>query len=361
MLSPTSVWNQRLPGDVPIDPDSATYVATIAGGINNLNLLYRNTSIPIFWASETTPRQQVWVDVKDGTRAKLKAALASVPIPQNFRPPGPFPGDNACCICCRKADGSVEYFEFAGMRQVAVDGARSAGEVPECSTLNEPGWHCITAAAVLDLNKSPGYVTAEDWPGGVDVGGSGNLTWGCSGSRTLLYPHTIKVAEAQRLYIPHALRLALPKTLHRSDFRWPAIASDGTSVDPTRPPTGAILTFDDEDVFSDVPDPLMKAVCRAIRDFGWIITDSSSTEGVNATLKCETQATVAGSQAWGTDAWKGPEDKLGSPGALLREGNEGTPSNETALLGNQIPLARLRVVDASYRPASVAPGMLGKG
>jgi hypothetical protein len=361
VLSPAAIWNQQLPGDVPLDPNSATYVATLAGGIKNLNFLYRDSSIPVVWASETTPRQKVWVDVKDGTRPKLKGAFASVPLPSNLRPPGPFPGDNAVCICCRKSDGSVEYFEFFGMRQTTVDGVRTSAEVPECSTLTEPGWHCLGGAAVKNLNLSPGYVTQEDWPGGVDVGGGGNVTWGCSASKTLLYHHTIKIDEAQRLHIPHALRLAIPKVLHRSEYRWPALGSDGTSTDPSKPPTGAILTFNASETFSDVSDPFVEAVCRAIRDYGLILTDSTSTEGTNAALKCETQATVTSSEAWGTDAWKGPENKIGSPGAILWEGNEATPANETAAIGNQIPLSRLKVVATSYRPASVGAGNLGKG
>lgn len=355
MLAPTSFWNQRLPGDVPIDPEGSTYVASIVGGIKNVNLLYRNTSVAIFYANENTPRQKIWLDVKDGNQPKLRAALESVPIPSELRSPGPHPGDQQTCIVCPRADGSIEYFEMHQMHQIGVDAPL---EVAGCSTLNESGWHCDAGSAIKDLRLNPGYVTEVDWPGGVDIGAKGSIVWGCSASKTITYPHVIQIAEAQRLYIPHALRLALPKSLHKSEFRWPALASDGESTNSNHPPTGCIFTFDSDDNFADVSDPFIKAVCVAIRDYGWLLTDSSGKEGGGAAFKAETQATIRGSQAWGTDAWKGPEDKIGSPGAILREGNEGTPENETALLGNQIPLNRLQVVDASYRPSGVAPGVM---
>jgi hypothetical protein len=361
MLAPTSFWNQALPESAPIDPKSATYVGSLAAGINNLNFLYRERSITTFWASERTPTQRVWLDLEDGTRPKLRAALAAVPVPPGLRPPGPFPGDQECMVCCPRSDGSVEYFEFHGMRHTEIDGARSAEEVPECTTLNEPGWHCIGATAVKSLRESPGYVTNGDWPGGIDFGAKGLPLWGCSASKTIEYQHTIKVAEAQQLYIPHALRFAVPRSLHQAEYRWPAVASDGESTNPGHPVTGCIFRFDPSDDFADVPDPFVKAVCVAIRDYGLCLTDSSGKTGNGAALKCESLATMPRSQAWGRDAWKGKEDKFGSPGAILSEGSEGTPENETAPLGNQIPLARLLVLDSSYTPSKFAAGSLPAG
>ena len=364
MLSPTSFWTQPLPIDAPIDPESATWVASVAGTIKNVNFLYRNTSIPLFWATEKTPRQKVWLDVKSTSRPKLQAALESVPIPPNFRPPGPVSGDRVVCLVCPKVDGSIEYFEFHGMHQVEIDGPATEEEAPECTWRSEPGWHCLAAAAVKDLRKNPGYVTEADWPKGIDFGPKeappwygGNMPlWGCSASRTLSYHHTIKVAEAQRLYIPHALRFAIPRNLHRPEVRWPAVAADGESTNSAHPPTGSIFRFDPDDDFSDVADDFVRAVCVAIRDHGLVLTDSSGLTGTGAALKCETQATRYRSQEWGTDAWKGPEDEFGSAGAIFREGNEGNPSNETAPLGNQIPLGRLKILDASYRPSTVVAG-----
>jgi hypothetical protein len=334
VLSPTSVWNQRLPANAPIDPNSAAYVASLVAQINSTTITFnfRDWGLAIFWANENTPRQKVWLDKDDAIQPLIRAAITSVPIPSEFRSVGPFPGDQIACILCPHADGTLEYYEFHKLRQVPIDAAATG--VANCTTLTVPGWHCDAAAAVQDLRSNPGWVRDADWPGGQDA----NVKWGCSGSGLLLYPHVITVAEAQRRYIPHALRMEMPQAAHQSAFRWPALRSDGTSANSTDPQTGAIFTFAAGENFSDVPDPFVKAVCVAIRDYGWILTDSAA----NVALKCESQATRRGSEAYTTDAWKGPADSFGSSGAIL--------SASGVTLAAQIPVSRLKIIDASYRP-----------
>jgi hypothetical protein len=345
MLPPTSVWTQPLPDDVPLDPSSSTYIASIAGGIKNLNFLYEKSAHRIFWANESTPRQKVWLDAKDSNFPKLRAALASVPIPAGLRPPTGT--DKEVMICLRKADGSVEYFGFHGMQNSAVDGVRTAEEIPGCTTLAEPGWHCTSAEAVKDLNRSPGYVTEGDWPGGVDIGAKGNLIWGISASRTTSYPHSIKVPEALatiksgRPRIDHALRLAIPRSLHRPEFRWPVLASDGESTNPAHPPTGCLLFFDQDEDFSGIGNTFIRLLCESRKRHPFILTDSSGKTGNGAALKCE-----AG------DAWKlGPEP-------VFTELNEANPENETAPMGNQIPLNKLKVIHPEWLPSSIGEGVL---
>lgn len=347
MLAPTSVWNQRLPANAPIDSNSATYVEKIIAQREEFGagLSFREYGLGVWWTNESTARQKVWVDKNDEFSPKLRAAFESVPIPPNARAPGPFPGDQIMCVFCLRADGKIEYFEFHRMLQIGVDAPRTAEEVPGCTTLNEAGWHCDAGAAVKDLRTNPGWFREEDWPGGQDSGAK----WGCSASLNLLYSQVITVSEAQRLYIPHALRMDLKS--HRETFRWPALASDGKSSDPNEPENGTIFTFASTDTFPDVTDPFLHAVCVAIRDYGWILTDGTG-DGITV-AKGECQATKRESETFGTDAWKGTENKFGSPGAILSE--------TASTLAKKIPLSRLRVIDASYRPSSTAPGGLGVG
>jgi len=299
---------------------------------------FREWALGHWYAPEDCPRQKVWVDVKDGNRPKLRAAFESVPIPPEMRACGPFPGDQIACLYQPSTD---EYWEFHGMQQFEVDGPRTG--VSGCSTLSEPGWHCNAGAACKSFSINPGWFREEDWPGGGDT----SARWGCSGSLLFLWPHVITVAEAQRFYIPHAIRLTIP--VRQKTWRWPAQASDGESDDTTQPQPGMIFRFNPTDTLSDVTDPFLKAVCAAIRDFGWILTDGGQT----VALKCESQATIRGSQAFTVDAWKGAEDKFGGSGAILSE--------TAAALAKKIPFSRLQVVDASYRPSSIAPGGLGQG
>jgi hypothetical protein len=347
MFAPDCFWYRRLPRDAPIDPDSSTYVTSLVSQFAALggNFNFRTFALSIFWANENTPRQQVWLDTPDGNRPKLRAALASVPIPLELRASGPFPGDQIACICCPHSDGTLEYYDFHRLAQFEVDGPNPP--VSGCTTQNNPGWHCDNAVAIKDLRVNPGWARDSDWPGGMDSGDQ----WGNSGSKLLLYPMVITVAEARRGYIPHALRLDMPKDGHRDTYRWPALGSDATGTDSSLPETGTRFRLPPDDDLSDVADPFTKVICAAIRDFGLILTDGTGIPGTVA-LKCETQATVRGSQAFRPDAWKGPKDQFGSHGAIL--------TDSTNHLIRQIPFDRLQVVDASYRPSSIAPG-LGKG
>jgi hypothetical protein len=345
ICSPTSFFNQRLPADVPIDPSSAAYVASLAAQVESAGpgIEFRDFALTGWYAGAGTPREKVWLDAADGTSPLKREMLESIPLPPDLRPPGPFPGDNAVAIVSYSTD---EYFELHGMRFKGVDAMRPEAEVPGCSTLNEPGWHCNGAAGVKDFSESPGYWRSGDWPGAT-------ANWGISGSGIFVWPGAIKIAEAQGLYIPHAIRIeAIGKSSGESqisdEFRWPATKTDGESVDPDAPKEGMIFRLPPAFV-SKPEDPFIRAVARAVNEYGFILTDGAQ----NVSIKCESQATVPRSQAYTTDAWKGPADSFGSKGAIL--------STFAKALAEQFPWANLEVVDPSYRPSSIAPGGVGRG
>lgn len=71
----------------------------------------------------------------------------------------------------------------------------------------------------------------------------------------------------------------------------------------------------------------------------------------NVAIRCECQATQAGSQAYGLDAWLGPENKVAGKEAIINSGS----------LATKIPWPDLQVVDPTYRPSGLVPGMLAVG
>jgi hypothetical protein len=340
MFAANSIWHHTFPADAPIDPKSPEYVANLVAQVaaHGATFEYRDWSITRWTAGAGTATQKVWLDAADNSQPKLVEAISAVPIPAEMRPPGPFPGDNPVCISDPTND---RYWEFHGMRLVPFEPARSSSEVAGCSTLAEPGWHCDGAAAVASVSTSPGYFVDNAWPG---VTGK---HWGVSGSGLFLWHAPITVAEAQRGYIPHPIRFECVDR-QKTTFRWPAQKTDGKSTDPTAPMEGMLFRLP----ASWMPkhsDPFIRAVEAAIRDRGLLLTDGAS----NVSIKCASEATVGGSQSYTTDAWKGSLDQFGKGGAIFSKF-----PNE---LGPDLPWSSLEVVDVSYRPGSIAPGMLGRG
>lgn len=340
ICAPTSFWNQRLPAERPIDAKSSTYVASLVKQTEDQtpNFETREYSLTTWTAGPEVPRKKVWLDVKDGTLTAKREMLESIPIPPELRPPGPFPGDNALAIY---QPGTDEYFELYGMRFKGVDTMRTEVEVPECTTLNEAGWHCLAAAGVKNFSKSPGYWREGDWPGV-------KVNWGISGSNIFVHPGIIKIGEAQRLYIPHALRFETVNA-QKTKFRWPAQSTDGKSESVNDPEAGMIFALPTSFKLSTIKDPFVRCVARAAQEFGIVNTDHAG----NVSFKCQEERSIRESQSFTTDAWKGPEDKFGGTGAIL--------SAAGTTLAKEFPWSSLEVLAESYRPSEIPAGSILKG
>lgn len=366
LTAPSSFFNQPLPADVPIDPSSAAYVASMLAQLPaepaNPALEIRNFAYTLWYAGPDTPTRKVWLDVSDASRApggvnaEKQKMLEAVPVPPTLRPPGPFTGneDNPAAIYQPSTD---KFWEAAGWRLKGVDTMRTAEEVPGCSTLNEPGWHVLAAAAVEHFSQSPGYSQTSDWPG------QGKQLWGISGSGIFGAAGVIQPHEGKRRYIPHAIRIegvhakiAAKESEGGTGFRWPAQRTDGAAkaegpeAVPNAVQSGMIFTVPKSIPLAAIKaaNPFAWAVCVAVRDYGFIITDGASTPSI----KCAREDTMANSQTFGYDDWLGPEGKANGKGILTA--SSGVTARE---IWNTIG-PYLQVVDASYRPSSIAPGNL---
>jgi|GEM_PF-2254708 len=357
--APAAFWNQPLPSDAPIDAESAAFVAKLVsqGKATSYGFSYQTFSVSIFYATPTTPTYTVRIDQPEAEAGispywkDLETIMAAVPIPPQARPPGPFPGDNHVVIQRRNLDGTIDMWEFWKFSQFEVDGPHSGGQATGCSAawLEKPGFHCEAGAGFKDLSKSLGYFDDTSWPG---VAGGRHFSAAASGLPLL--GGAITPAEMQRGYIGHALEVAVPKAGNAKSptFRWPASKADGASSEADAIQQGMCLRLPPSFDLSTIGNAAIRTVCAAIRDFGMYVHDSAG----NVTIKCANEYTVPGSQATTTDPWKGPENKYGGAGSIWSKFPSGAGG-----LAEQIPWEALQVVDASYRPPTIAPGILARG
>src|SRR4051794_33880390 len=93
-FSPTSMWNQPLPADAQLDPDSAYYVRDLArqaapkiqGGYG-ASIATTQYGVPIYTVGPDQPRVNVKLD-GGATSPLLSAAFQSVPVPNDALPAG---------------------------------------------------------------------------------------------------------------------------------------------------------------------------------------------------------------------------------------------------------------------------------
>lgn len=341
MFAKTSFWNMPLPANAPIDPNSASYitqmVAQVAAGHAYINT--DNFTHPLYYVPASQPLVTMTLDRAPGTDDQLATALAAgIPIPTEARTTGPFTnGDNHLAIYQPSSD---TYWETWSTRQFEVDGPHpNSGQSAGATALSAPGWHCLYGAIVQNASASPGVFNDTSYPG---VTGK---TWGASGSSLFIAGGDITVAEAMSLYIPHALFAAVNNS-KQTLFRWPALRTDGSSSQTWAPLFGMLFRLPPTFDLSTVSDPLIRAIAKAVRDFGFYIAD---TGGDPLTFYGEPRCMIRGSESYAQDPWFGPTGP-NHPGAIFTN----FPDN----LMVQFPVSSLQVVDASYRPGSVAPGRM---
>lgn len=342
-----------MPADVPVDPMSAAFAANMVEQIEEAGpgFSFREWSCPLYFASLDDPLQAFTIDLPSTpANADLATVLSKVPVPSEARPAPPWPGDNHMAIYLAEEHPELgfgdTYWEFWRASQLEVDGPHSEAQAPEVSSevLNKPGWHCQAGCAIKEASKNQGFFDDTSWPG---ITGR---TFGATASKLPFGGSLIRVAEAQRLYIPHAIAFSLLHEEISKEPRWPARRSDGLSEDPSAPEEGMCFFLPQSFDLSEVGDPFMRSVARSWKEYGMYLHDGSKTD---PSIKCESQALLRGTHAVGTDAWKGPADTFGSKGAIF--------TDFASKLAKELPWSALEVVDSSYRPAETGSGQLGLG
>lgn len=228
-FAPDSSFRTPIPDNAKVDPNSRAMVAELSRD----NALYSNLvefSIPIYHATQTTPRYQVRCTMEWGS---CPFDPYWVPIPTDAEPS---PGSDGAMVV---VDASTrEIFEFWQAQRAGDEWTTSWGAV---GNLDGDGW------------VEQGHSTGS---GASRLGG------------------VILVSEIQQGTIPHALALQ-SNNVCADVFRSPATRTDGTSTRSDCIPEGARVRLDPAvDLDSLDLAPAARMVAEAMQTYGGYIVDA---------------------------------------------------------------------------------------
>jgi hypothetical protein len=251
-FAPNSVFNVPLSPNAPVDPSSPILVARL---VEEVEQEQRAHSGP--WIETTSystpvyrvPRNQATVSVKLDNHAPwartLQAALRAVPIPPKARPAAGT--DAQITIWQPSTDRLWELWRASKQRD---------------------GWHALWGGAIRAVSRSPGYYTANSWPGARSY-------WGASATSLPLVGGMMTIAELEHGSINHALAIDLP-TARAGVYAWPAQRTDGEDPSPSSIPEGARLRISPS---LDIPTlnlpPLTEEMAIAAQRYGMIVRDQT--------------------------------------------------------------------------------------
>jgi hypothetical protein len=235
--SSTSPFNQLIPPDPAIDPNSADMVEglTQAAERHGVVVAVKRFSVPIFHADASTPRYNVRLT------ASWRAAdyLLDVPIPDDARPAA---GDDEHMIIIDTTTG-CEYDLY---------------DADRLETTWEADW-----ANALPLSSRGVYEK------GLSARGSGfGLFAG------LIRPRELRNPDGSAGRIPHALVFNTPYVKAGGPVL-PATESDGSSGLSYSIPQGARVQLDPNFDLSTLSKPYERVIARALQEYGAYVSDTS--------------------------------------------------------------------------------------
>lgn len=248
-FSPTSVWNQELSFEAPIDPSSGALVAmltqTVAAqqkGKYGPWLSSNGFSTPIY----TVPESQATTPVTlETTNPYLQAALQAVPLPPEAQPAS---GSDGQLVVWQPSTQTM--WEFWRLRRTAT------------------GWAAKWGGVMDNVSTSPGMYTPGAYPGA-------RTYWGATASGLPLLAGLITIADLQQGHVDHALALGIPETKYKS-WSWPATHTDGQRVSGIPEGTHLRLNPSLNLAALNLP-PLTLMLARAAQRYGVIVRDSAPT------------------------------------------------------------------------------------
>lgn len=253
LFAPTSVWNQPLAANAPIDPRSGALVSALAAEAAAEQragtgpwISTTSYSTPLYVVGPNQPKVRVALDDPTAAwRLDLQAAFQAVPIPPNARQAA---GTDAQLTIYQPSTDRL--WEFWKARKLA------------------DGWHASWGGAIEHVSSSPGYYDASSWPGA-------GRHWGASASSLPLIAGTMTLRELRNGTIRHALAMEVPFA-RGGVYALPAQRSDGRNPDPTSLPEGARLRLDPAlDVRALKLPRLTEQMALAAQRYGIVVRDES--------------------------------------------------------------------------------------
>ena len=269
VFAPNSFWYTPIPNDAPTHPNSANLVAFFEADrqayyYGDVNINTTSYAAPVYIANSSTPRQSVgFVDnQRKGYREDgLLQRFTSVPI----EPGAQFAGgtDKEMVIYSPSTDEMWEF--WVGEYYYP---ARPAG------TYSDIEYYANHYAGASTHNY---YTTWGGYMANVsqNVSGSFDPPYGTTATGLPFLGGQISITEAQALYIPHAIGLAVVNA-RAGGQSWPARRNDGNSSNPNAAFEGQRFYLPKSlDVNALSMHPLGKAVARAIQQYGLVIWDKA--------------------------------------------------------------------------------------
>jgi len=267
LLHDDSIWNELLPANPPVHPDSAAMVATLIangqspeGGPGHIrtNAPDNSWSIPIYFAEASDPLYTIINDGAYYDPASWPLHNTQIRIPEEAQPASPEEGDAHICIV--QPDGTVhDFFHVTKVDSPTYElTVRNGGTMP----------------SMYGRGAGPWEPLALDWPPAVTA---------ATAARTLGPVGLIRVDELKAGVIEHALQFSAPQHDDRL-YTWPSRHPGGSSPPPDglgpQVSMGARMTIAyteaEIDALADVDD-WQKIVLHAIRRYGLIMSDSGAT------------------------------------------------------------------------------------
>jgi hypothetical protein len=254
-FSPTSVWNEALAVDAPLDPNSAAIVGAFDEEIGAEETAKKgpavNTtawSVPVYTVPADQPLVRVTQIASYGGRVSpaLQAAWADVPLPVNAQP----------------AAGTDEHLV---VWQPSTDRLWEFWHLEK----TEAGWQAKWGGAIENASSSSGSYGPEAWPGST-------TSWGASASSLSIAGGLITLEDLEMGQINHALAIALPDT-RAGVYASPAERTDGGDGAPSSLPEGAHLRLDPNLDLAALHLPkLTLMLAEAAQRYGIVVRDSAA-------------------------------------------------------------------------------------
>jgi len=252
MFAADSVWNTPLANDAPIDRSSPDLINWLVDQVRQEfehgptpDIETVTDSTPIYRVARNEPTVRVALENKTAWGRSLARAFASVPIPPRAQPAA---GSDAHMTIWQPSTNRM--WEFWELHRTSS------------------GWRAAWGGAMDDVSRSPGYYTAQSWPGAEPY-------WGSTATSLPVAAGTMLISELEAGAIDHALAIALPDT-RGGVYAWPAERTDGTDPDPDSVPEGARLRLDPNlDIAKLNLPPVVRMMAIAAQRYGLIVRDKS--------------------------------------------------------------------------------------
>ena len=241
VFAPSSVWNEPVPADAPLDARSdqlagalATEVALEHEARTGPWINTTSWSVPVYTVGPRTPRVRV---ILDTYKPELQRDFDAVPIPLAARPAAG--GDGHMVVYQPATDTLWEFYR---------------------ARLRLDGWHARWGGRMTGVSSNPGWFPAP---------------YGATATGLPLLGGLMRTAELEAGSIDHALALAIPTTA-ADTYTFPAQRTDGRTTGPSAIPAGTRFRIDPSlDLGTLGLSPVGLAMARAAQRYGMVVRDTA--------------------------------------------------------------------------------------